>query len=112
MYLADGLDDLEQITEAVTQYRRDVDTVAQFVEAAVEENLVVKEPAQQMPSRNLHAMYRAWCERNGIRPMGERRFGQRMESLGFERKKTSTSNVWLGVGTGSYGMLGTMAMRQ
>jgi hypothetical protein len=57
-------------------------------------------------------MYQDWCGKNGIRWLGERRFAQRMESLGFERKKLATANVWLGIGTGNYGMLGTMAMRQ
>ena len=112
MYLADGLDDLEQITEAVTQYRRDVDTVAQFVEAATEEHLVSAGSDKQMPSLNLNAMYQAWCTANGIRWLGERRFCQRMESLGFERRRTSTGIVWLGIGVGSHGMLGTMPMRQ
>lgn len=112
MYLADGLDDLEQITEAVTQYRRDVDTVAQFMEASTEDHTVAVADEQSMPSRNLHAVYRAWCDRNGIKPLGERRFGQRMESLGFERKRLAGGIVWLGVGTGQHGMLGTMPMRQ
>lgn len=112
LYQEHGLDDLEQITTAVAQYRRDVDTVAQFVDAAVEEHLVVKEKTASMPSRNLHEMYSKWCERNGSRPLGERRFCQRMESLGFERKRTNTGAVWLGIGTGNYGVLGTMRMRE
>jgi len=112
MYQEHGLDDLPQITEAVASYRRDVDSVAQFMDAAVEDHTIVKDPAQQMPSRNLHVMYQNWCNGNGIRWLGERRFCQRMESLGFERKRTNTGAVWLGVGTGSYGVMGTMAMRQ
>ena len=112
LYQEHGLDDLPQITEAVATYRRDVDSVAQFMDAATEDHTIVQEPQQQMPSRNLHTMYQTWCNGNGIRWLGERRFCQRMESLGFERKRTNTGTVWLGVGTGSYGMLGTMAMRQ
>lgn len=112
-YQERGLDDLTQITEAVARYRHEVDTAAQFIDAAEEEHLIVKDPAQHMPSRNLHTMYTEWCHRNGNnRPLGERRFGQRMESLGFERKRVAGGIVWLGVGTGGYGMLGTMAMRQ
>jgi putative DNA primase/helicase len=111
MYQERGLDDLPQIEEAVASYRRDVDTVAQFIDAATEDHTVVRTVEAQMPSRNLHAMYQAWCNGNGIRWLGERRFCQRMESLGFERKRTNTGAVWLGIGTGNYGMLGTMAMR-
>ena len=112
MYQEDGLDDLAQITEAVATYRRDVDSVAQFIDTATEDHSIVQAHEQQMPSRNLHTMYQTWCNGNGIRWLGERRFCQRMESLGFERKRTNTGAVWLGVGTGGYGVLGTMAMRQ
>jgi len=112
MYQDHGLDDLAQITEAVATYRRDVDSVAQFMDTATEEGTIVQTHEAQMPSRNLHTMYQTWCNGNGIRWLGERRFGQRMESLGFERKRVAGGIVWLGVGTGSYGMLGTMAMRQ
>ena len=99
MYLADGLDDLEQITEAVATYRRDVDTVAQFVDAAREDHILTFEDGAQIPSRNLHHIYQSWCERERIRPMGERRFGQRLESLGFTRRRTNTGAVWSGLGT-------------
>lgn len=112
LYKEHGLEDLPQISEAVTKYRRDVDSVAQFVDAAVEDHLVVKDTTATMPSRNLHTMYQTWCSGNGIRWLGERRFCQRMESLGFERKRTNTGTVWLGIGTGNYGMLGTMRMRE
>jgi putative DNA primase/helicase len=112
MYKEHGLDDLEEISQSVATYRRDVDSVAQFMDAATDEHLIVQRPEAQMPSRNLNAMYQSWCTGNGIRWLGERRFAQRMESLGFERKRTAAGAVWLGIGTGSYGMLGTMAMRQ
>lgn len=112
MYQEHGLEDPDEVSRSVATYRRDVDSVAQFIDAAVEEHTVVRAPEQQMPSRNLNAMYQSWCIANGIRWLGERRFAQRMESLGFERKRTNTGAVWLGIGTGNYGMLGTMAMRQ
>jgi len=112
MYQEQGLDDLPQIEEAVATYRRDVDTAAQFIDAAGEDGTIAVAAEQSMPSRNLHTIYQGWCQRNGIRALGERRFGQRMESLGFERKRIAGGIVWLGIGTGNYGMLGTMAMRQ
>jgi putative DNA primase/helicase len=112
LYKEHGLDDLPQITEAVATYRRDVDTAAQFLDAATDDGTVAVGEQQSIPARNLHALYQGWCQRNSIRPLGERRFGQRMESLGFERKKLAAANVWLGIGVGSHGMLGTMPMRQ
>lgn len=109
LYQEFGLDDPQQIVDAVTAYRHDVDVVAQFVEAATDELLVVTDETAQIPIRNLHAMFVDWCQRNGNRrPLGERRFGQRMESLGFARKKTATANVWTGIGVGHHGLVGTM----
>jgi putative DNA primase/helicase len=113
LYQEHGLDDLPQIVEAVAAYRHDVDVVAQFVEAATDELLVIQDDTAQIPIRNLHAMFVDWCARNGNRrPLGERRFGQRMESLGFARRKTATANVWTGIGVGHHGFAGTMAVRQ
>ena len=108
-YQEHGLDDLTQITQAVSSYRRDVDMVAQFVDAATEEHLIVVADEAQMPSRLLHGVFTDWCRRNGItRPLGERRFSQRMYSLGFEKSRIATGMVWVGVGGGSHGLLGTI----
>ena len=111
-YQEHGLDDLDQITEAVAEYRHNVDNVAQFIHAAVDENLIAADADQAIPARNLHAIYQSWCTSNGIKWLGERRFGQRMESLGYERRKTMSANVWIGLGTGGHGVLGTMPMRR
>jgi putative DNA primase/helicase len=102
MYLADGLDDLQQITEAVATYRRDVDTVAQFTDAAKEDGLLMFDTHHRIQSRALHHIYQNWCERERIKPMGERRFGQRLESLGFTRHRTNTGAMWSGIGTGAW----------
>lgn len=98
MYQEQGLDDLPQITDAVSAYRRDVDTVAQFVDASVDEHQLVVQDAMTIGCRQLHLIYQRWCADNGAKPLGERRFGQRMQSLGFERFKRESNNVWLGIG--------------
>jgi putative DNA primase/helicase len=109
MYQEAGLGDLDQITEAVTAYRRDVDMVAQFIDAAAEDHTIITDETASIPSRQLHAMFVDWCHRNAVRyPLGERRFGARLESLGFERRKAATANMWLGIGVGHHGMIGSM----
>lgn len=104
-YQQDGLDDLPQITEAVATYRRDVDTVAQFIDAAADEAAIRIEPETTIPVRQLHGIYQQWCNNNGSKWLGERRFGQRIQSLGFERRKTEAANVWVGITHGTW-MLG------
>lgn len=99
-YQERGLEDVDSITAAVDDYRHQVDTVAQFVDQSIDDHVLVAGAEHQMSARTLHSMYFEWCRRNNIRPLGERRFGQRMESLGYERRKTSAANMWFGVGTG------------
>lgn len=111
LYQRHGLGEPPQIQEAVAAYRRDVDTVAQFIEAAVDDNTVAVDAQATITARNLHSIYSEWCKRNNIRPLGERRFGARLESLGYERRRAAAGITWYGIGTGSHGFLGTI-MRQ
>lgn len=112
-YQENGLQDLEQITTAVETYRREVDVVAQFLDAAVEENLLTTGDEASIPARNLHAMYRDWSQRNGHRyPLGEWRFGLRIQAMGYERRKTKAANLWIGLASGGHGFLGTMAFKE
>ena len=49
-------------------------------------------------SQVIYDAYSDWCVSAGIRmPMKQSIFNQRLEERGFERKKTSAQNVWLGV---------------
>lgn len=110
MYQDEGLGDPPQLVAAVAAYRRDVDTVAQFTEEAIEDNSLTCGEGAGITVRILHGMYSSWCQRNNIRALGERRFNARMESLGYARKKTAVGFTWQGIGTGGNGMLGTMSM--
>ena len=108
-YQEHGLDDLTQISDAVAAYRHSVDPVAQFIDAATEEHLIAVVEDAQMPVRVMHGVFSEWCKRNGIgRPLGERRFSARMESLGFRKHRIASGMVWVGVGGGSHGLLGTI----
>ena len=111
-YMERGLDEPPQITTAVNDYRREVDVVVQFLDAATEEHLVVVDEEATIGSRALHGMFEQWCLRNGIRhPLGERRFSQRLATR-FEKTRSAAGMVWRGIGVGGFGMLGTMVLRQ
>jgi len=104
-----GLDDLTQISDAVATYRHSVDPVAQFIDAATEEHLIAIVEDAHMPVRLLHTVFSEWCKRNGMsRPLGERRFSARMESLGFRKHRIGSGMVWVGISGGSFGLLGTI----
>lgn len=109
MYQQDGLADLDQITEAVNAYRREVDVVEQFIAQASDDKQIAVGEGQEIASSRLYAIFTEWCHANGMRNVfGTRRFAQRMERMGFEKKKTMAANVWVGIGTGNMGLLGTM----
>lgn len=108
MYREEGLEDLPQIVKAVESYRHEVDSVAQFIEEAVEDGRLVKNPAGYIPARNLHLLYSEWCKENNIRWLGVRRFSARMQSLKYERSRTASSRLWMGLSPGGLGLLGTM----
>lgn len=111
MYLAEGLDDIEQVVQAVETYRDDVDVVKQFIRDATAEHLILtgdEAIGGGMPSRQLHTVYTEWSKRNNMAALGERRFSQRLSSLGFEKKRVATGIVWANVSTGNAGILGSM----
>lgn len=111
LYQEHGLKDLPQITEAVHAYQRDVDQVAQFLDEAITDTTLVADEQATIPVRHLHGMYQEWCRRNGQRNwLGERRFGRRIESMGYHKHRQAASKVWIGIGIGStaHGLLGSM----
>lgn len=107
MYCKDGLAEPESLRQGVEDYRLEVDAAAQFISEAADDGIIKVESTKQVGVRQLHMIYSEWCHRNGIRPLGERRFNQRVESLGFVKQKTESMNMWVGIGVGSHGFLGT-----
>lgn len=106
--LQGGLSEPESVTEAGTMYRRENDTVSQFVDAAVEDQILYPDPEGEIPNTRLYEMYEGWCVRNKVGPaLGNRKFSRRLESLGFQR---TTTRQWTGLkaGAGTHGILGSM----
>lgn len=100
LYQEHGLEDPQPVVEAVSDYRHQVDSVAQFVDEASDDQLIKVGPQESVGARMLHSFYLEWCKRNSLRPLGERRFGQRLESLGYVRERTRSGAMWVGLGTG------------
>lgn len=108
MYQERGLGDLDQITQAVEAYRKDVDIVEQFLADAAENQLVTVSEGSEIPSSRLYAIFTSWCQRNGVKGvLAQRRFSPRIVRAGFVLKKTAAANIFVGIGMGSHGLLGT-----
>lgn len=107
-YQEQGLEDLDQITEAVEAYRKEVDIVEQFLADATENQLVTVSGGSEIQSARLYTIFTSWCQRNGVKGiLAQRRFTPRVIRAGFVLKKTAAANVWVGIGNGSHGLLGS-----
>jgi putative DNA primase/helicase len=67
------------VTDAVDQYRNQMDVVGDFVAECCR-----KEPATTVAAADLYAAYRHWSQSRGDEVMSETKFGTRLGELGFE----------------------------
>lgn len=75
-------------TLAVEEYRKSSDSIAQFVE----ECNVMPDLTTKTALKDLYQEYKSFCVDDNYRPFAKRRFGQRLESLGFEKTRLNDGN--------------------
>lgn len=84
-YLRIGLAEPAETTAAIADYRAEVDPVQTFLTEGVDEGRITLDPESKIKPGDLRKAYLDWCVNNGVRhPVGERKFSQRLEELGFE----------------------------
>lgn len=89
MYLAEGLQEPAKVKADRDEWRQEVDSVVQFLKDSVNEGTLVETPEARTPFSDLFRMYNAWAVNNYVKPLGRRRFGNRLETLGYEAIKGS-----------------------
>ncbi|GGK31705.1 hypothetical protein GCM10010965_25690 [Caldalkalibacillus thermarum] len=84
----------ETVHNMVEQYRQDVDNVTAFVN----ECCLVDDDAA-VPKTELYEAYQAFCEENGMRPLGRNRFNRRLKEVvtGIKEDKNSGIRKWKGI---------------
>lgn len=87
-----GLGTPDAITDAVREYRDEMDIVGQFIE----DRVTVREHSQ-VKARALYGAYRGWADMNGETAATQMRFGLAMTERGFSKKKTKAGIVYLGI---------------
>lgn len=92
-----GLDEPEQVSTWLKEYREDVDTARQFINEAPEHDRVQVAQGAQSPVRQVYAAYVGWATDNGVRPLGMKGFNERMMSMGFSKEKREKGIMWQGV---------------
>jgi putative DNA primase/helicase len=92
-WLSEGLESPPEVLRATAQYRAEMDVIAAFVE----EKCVIKEGAF-IQARKLYNIFSIWAKESGEKEMTEKKFSLDLKGRGYESKKRSGYNVWLGIG--------------
>lgn len=91
-----GLGEPGQVTDAVTSLREQSDSVIRFLDDRVDDGSLTLEATQVMDHQFIYKLYTEWCQQNGERGVGGRRFIQRLQDSGrgvrFEGRR------WIGIG--------------
>ncbi len=95
---ASGLQPPMAVTEATDAYRREQDTIGQFLADTC--NL---SPAMRTMSSDLYETYKRWCSENGsVRPLSQKALAPRLEEHGLIHEKGRHA-WWHGVSVNSTG---------
>lgn len=98
LYLAEGLDPAPAaVTEATDAYQREMDPLADWLEANYEDD-----PTGVVPIQAVRESYNEYCKLSGRHPLGDKRFNELMEARGFKRPKTPQTFSESGGGTKRY----------
>jgi putative DNA primase/helicase len=81
---------------ALARYEVDSDSVKQFVA----ETELAPHPEHRLLLKDVYAAYCNYCKDNGLRPVGNPKFGKRLEGSGFETGRVSLGRVVYAKGKG------------
>lgn len=75
-----GLQPPEVVMAATSEYRREMDTLADFLEARTR-------PGGEVQATPLYQAYKQWAETNGYKPLNQTNFGLRLAERGIQKDK-------------------------
>lgn len=87
-----GLRPPAAVTQAVQEYRSEMDVLGQFLE----ERCTVRQHAQ-VTAKALYRAFKVWADQSGEHVVNQTRFGLAMAERGFTRKRTNTGYVYSGL---------------
>ena len=88
----DGLGEPVQVSEATEAYRRENDTLGDFIE----EKCVI-DPDESLEAGLLYETFTAWCKANGEEPLSQKSFGTQLHERGFQPIKQKGRRRWAGL---------------
>lgn len=99
-YLESGLSEPAEVREMAKEMRTQSDSVARFLDEKITDGWLMLEAERQIRTSELFAMYLEWSRQSGERPLGNRRFVNRISSNfpDLEQGKVDGHLFWLGLG--------------
>lgn len=91
---AHGLQEPDEVQDATSAYRGEMDLIGQFLE-----DTCVTGAQMTTACAALYSSYTTWCEESGERPVTQRRFGAQMTERGIERLRGG-GGTWQYLGVG------------
>jgi putative DNA primase/helicase len=89
--------DPAQIRGITSQYRKESNPVALFVEEMCLPDKEHPDPKAEIQSSKLYADYKEWCKTNTFQPHSSKNFKHEMQRLGFRHGKGQLCNVFFGI---------------
>lgn len=98
-YLEYGLGEPAEISELAKEQRMQSDSVARFMDDRLADGHLELEEGGLVKANELYALYAEWCRQAGERPLGSRRFTNRLHSNlpALEPVKVNAHSFWRGV---------------
>jgi putative DNA primase/helicase len=95
-WYAHGLVEPDAVRAAVDEYRRETDSVLEWLQLHT-----LDDPNAETPSKELHDAYCEWCHANGVAPISATTFGRRLGEMGYRPTNTRRENkrvrCWRGI---------------
>jgi putative DNA primase/helicase len=86
-----GLNPPSIVKETTAEYRRDEDILSAFIQEVVIINV-----SSRVKAGEFYKAYEKWCLGNGHKPMGGKKFGERMGKI-FKKRRDSKGNYYEGI---------------
>jgi putative DNA primase/helicase len=91
-----GLNPPGIVKETTAEYRRDEDILSAFIQEVVIINV-----SSRVKAGEFYKAYEKWCLGNGHKPIGGKKFGERMGKI-FKKRRDSKGNYYEGIELQSY----------
>lgn len=98
-FQAHGLGEPEAVQKAAQEQRHQSDSVMRFLDDKLADGILVEAPEERIRSSELFQMYQEFARTFGEKPLGVRRFVNRLSDLSqFSHDKVGGHTYWFGVG--------------